>query len=218
VTDLDSIKKLILNLPPGLKLVAVSKFKPIQEILLAYNEGIRDFAESRPQELKQKMDILPGDIRWHFIGHLQSNKIKMIIERVSLIHSVDSLKLLWEIDKEAGKRGLVKDILLQVFIASEETKQGLNQDELKEILDQKGRFPNIRFCGLMGMASFTLNRDIIRGEFAGLKDLFDRVKREYFAECNNFCELSMGMSGDYQIAAEEGSTIVRIGSLIFGDR
>jgi hypothetical protein len=142
----------------------------------------------------------------------------MIIERVSLIHSVDSLKLLWEIDKEAGKRGLVKDILLQVFIASEETKQGLNQDELKEILDQKGRFPNIRFCGLMGMASFTLNRDIIRGEFAGLKDLFDRVKREYFAECNNFCELSMGMSGDYQIAAEEGSTIVRIGSLIFGDR
>jgi hypothetical protein len=218
VTDLDSIKKLILNLPPGLKLVAVSKFKPIQEILLAYNEGIRDFAESRPQELKQKMDILPGDICWHFIGHLQSNKIKMIIERVSLIHSVDSLKLLWEIDKEAGKRGLVKDILLQVFIASEETKQGLNQDELKEILDQKGRFPNIRFCGLMGMASFTLNRDIIRGEFAGLKDLFDRVKREYFAECNNFCELSMGMSGDYQIAAEEGSTIVRIGSLIFGDR
>ncbi|MDP3452141.1 MAG: YggS family pyridoxal phosphate-dependent enzyme [Bacteroidales bacterium] len=218
MTDLDSIKKLILNLPPGLKLVAVSKFKPIQEILLAYNEGIRDFAESRPQELKQKMDILPGDIRWHFIGHLQSNKIKMIIERVSLIHSVDSLKLLWEIDKEAGKRGLVKDILLQVFIASEETKQGLNQDELKEILDQKGRFPNIRFCGLMGMASFTLNRDIIRGEFAGLKDLFDRVKREYFAECNNFCELSMGMSGDYQIAAEEGSTIVRIGSLIFGDR
>lgn len=218
MTDLDSIKKLILNLPPGLKLVAVSKFKPIQEILLAYNEGIRDFAESRPQELKQKMDILPGDICWHFIGHLQSNKIKMIIERVSLIHSVDSLKLLWEIDKEAGKRGLVKDILLQVFIASEETKQGLNQDELKEILDQKGRFPNIRFCGLMGMASFTLNRDIIRGEFAGLKDLFDRVKREYFAECNNFCELSMGMSGDYQIAAEEGSTIVRIGSLIFGDR
>jgi pyridoxal phosphate enzyme (YggS family) len=218
VTDLDSIKKLILNLPPGLKLVAVSKFKPIQEILLAYNEGIRDFAESRPQELKQKMDLLPGDICWHFIGHLQSNKIKMIIERVSLIHSVDSLKLLWEIDKEAGKRGLVKDILLQVFIASEETKQGLNQDELKEILDQKGRFPNIRFCGLMGMASFTLNRDIIRGEFAGLKNLFDRVKREYFAECNNFCELSMGMSGDYQIAAEEGSTIVRIGSLIFGDR
>ncbi len=216
--DAESIKSLIRSLPPGLKLVAVSKFKPIGDIMLAYDAGVRDFAENRPQELKQKMEALPNDIRWHFIGHLQTNKIKMIIDRVSLIHSVDSLRLLNEIDREASKRGLTKDVLLQIFIASEESKQGLSSDELKEILEIKDRFKNIRFCGLMGMASFTENGAVVRSEFAKLKELFDITKREYFADCSYFCELSMGMSGDFDIAAEEGSTMVRIGSLIFGER
>ncbi|MDO9680247.1 MAG: YggS family pyridoxal phosphate-dependent enzyme [Bacteroidales bacterium] len=213
--NIDSIRK---NLPPGVKLVAVSKFKPIEEIMEVYKFGIKDFGENRPQELSKKMNELPEEINWHFIGHLQTNKIKMIIDRVYLIHSVDSQKLLSEINKEAIKRDLRVNCLLQIYIASEETKQGLSEAELIEILDMKSLFTNINFKGLMGMASFTDNQDKVRGEFKYLRGLFNSVKQSYFADDSMFSEISMGMSGDYQIAAEEGSTFVRIGSLIFGER
>jgi len=213
--NLDNIRK---NLPPGVKLVAVSKFKPIEDILEAYKFGINDFGENRPQELNKKMNELPEDINWHFIGHLQTNKIKMIIDKVFLIHSVDSLKLLTEINKEANKRDITVNCLLQVYIASEETKQGLSEDELNEILNIKNSFTNINFKGLMGMASFTNNLDKVRDEFKYLRGVFNAVKKRYFADDSMFSEISIGMSGDYQVAAEEGSTIVRIGSLIFGER
>src|SRR3989339_729419 len=201
--NIDSIRK---NLPPGVKLVEVSKY------------GVKDFGENRPQELNKKFSELPEEINWHFIGHLQTNKIKMIIDKVYLIHSVDSLKLLTEINKEAVKRDITVNCLLQIYIASEETKQGLSEAELNEILDIKNLFTNINFKGLMGMASFTDNKDKVRGEFKYLRDLFNSVKQTYFSEDSQFSEISMGMSGDYKIAIEEGSTIVRIGSLIFGER
>ena len=213
--NLDNIRK---NLPPGVKLVAVSKFKPIEDILEAYNFGIKDFGENRPQELSKKMNELSEEINWHFIGHLQTNKIKMIIDKVFLIHSVDSLKLLTEINKEANKRDITVNCLLQVYIASEETKQGLSEDELNEILNIKNSFTNINFKGLMGMASFTNNLDKVRDEFKYLRGVFNAVKKRYFTDDSIFSEISIGMSGDYQVAAEEGSTIVRIGSLIFGER
>ena len=206
------------DLPPGVKLVAVSKFKPSEEILEAYKIGIKDFGENRPQELSKKMNELPEDIKWHFIGHLQTNKIKMIIDKIFLIHSVDSLKLLTEINKEAIKRDIMVNCLLQIYIASEETKQGLSEVELNEILNTKSSFTNINFKGLMGMASFTDNHDKVKGEFKYLKGLFNSIKQRYFADDSMFSELSMGMSGDFQIAVKEGSTLVRIGSLIFGER
>jgi pyridoxal phosphate enzyme (YggS family) len=205
-------------LPSTVKLVAVSKFKSSNDILELYNMGIRDFAESRPQELSEKISILPNDINWHFIGHLQRNKIKMIIDRVDLIHSVDSIRLLDEINKIAISRGLIKNILLQPYIAKEETKQGLEIDELWSILNQKYNYPGVRICGFMGMASFTSNESIIESEFTNLKNLFEKAKTEFFLNDNFFQELSMGMSGDYTIAIKCGSTMVRIGSLIFGDR
>ncbi|MDP3436964.1 MAG: YggS family pyridoxal phosphate-dependent enzyme [Bacteroidales bacterium] len=214
----ESLIRLQQDLPPNVKLVAVSKFKPIEDILQAYNLGVKDFAENRPQELSQKMGVLPDDIRWHFVGHLQTNKIKFIIERVNLIHSVDSLKLLREIDKEAFKKGVVVNILLQVYISSEVTKQGLSQIELNEIAEQNELFKNINICGVMGMASFTDDVEIIKEEFSNLRRVFDNLKLIYFSNNDQFCELSMGMSSDYKIAIQQGSTIVRIGSMIFGDR
>lgn len=213
-----NIESLLRNLPPSVKLVAVSKFKPAEEILEAYRAGIKDFGENRPQELKWKMDELPGDINWHFIGHLQTNKIKMIIDKVHLIHSVDSLRLLSEINREAFKRGITVNCLLQVYIAAEDTKQGLSQEELNEIMSVRENFGSVRICGLMGMASFTDNQEVVRAEFRHLKNVFESAKSEYFGSDNNFCHISMGMSGDYNIAVEEGSTVVRIGSLIFGER
>lgn len=213
-----NIDSLLRNLPPSVKLVAVSKFKPAEEILEAYKEGIKDFGENRPQELKWKMDELPDDINWHFIGHLQTNKIKMIIDKVHMIHSVDSMRLFSEINREALKRGITVNCLLQVYIAAEDTKQGLSQEELNEILSVRENFGSVRICGLMGMASFTENQEVVRAEFRHLKNVFESAKSEYFGSDNNFCNISMGMSGDYSIAVEEGSTIVRIGSLIFGER
>ncbi len=213
-----NIESLLRNLPPSVKLVAVSKFKPAEEILEAYKEGIKDFGENRPQELKWKMDELPDDINWHFIGHLQTNKIKMIIDKVHMIHSVDSMRLFSEINREALKRGITVNCLLQVYIAAEDTKQGLSQEELNEILSVRENFGSVRICGLMGMASFTENQEVVRAEFRHLKNVFESAKSEYFGSDNNFCNISMGMSGDYSIAVEEGSTIVRIGSLIFGER
>ena len=213
--NLSEIKK---RLPSTVTLVAVSKFKSNEDILEAYNAGQRDFGENRPQELMRKIEELPNDIRWHFIGHLQTNKIKMIVEQSYLIHSVDSEKLFDELNKEAQKRGVVKDILLQLYIAQEDSKQGLSVEELDYILQKRRSCPALRICGLMGMASFVEDNSIVRGEFAYLKGIFDQLKSSEFISEQHFSVLSMGMSGDYKIAIEEGSTMVRIGSTIFGSR
>lgn len=206
------------ELPSTIKLVAVSKFKPDNLILEAYNAGQRDFGENRPQELSAKMERLPSDIRWHFIGRLQSNKIKMIIDKVYLIHSVDSFKLISEISKEATKRGLEPSILIQQHISDEDSKQGFSDSEMEEAVELTLGFGNIKLRGIMGMASLTENSDKVRDEFSRLKSTFERLKSKYFLDDAEFCEISMGMSGDYRIAAEEGSTIVRIGTSIFGER
>ena len=206
------------ELPSTIKFVAVSKFKPDNLILEAYNAGQRDFGENRPQELSAKMERLPSDIRWHFIGRLQSNKIKMIIDKVYLIHSVDSFKLISEISKEATKRGLEPSILIQQHISDEDSKQGFSDSEMEEAVELTLGFGNIKLRGIMGMASLTENSDKVRDEFSRLKSTFERLKSKYFLDDAEFCEISMGMSGDYRIAAEEGSTIVRIGTSIFGER
>ena len=206
------------ELPSTIKLVAVSKFKPDNLILEAYNAGQRDFGENRPQELSAKMERLPTDIRWHFIGRLQSNKIKMIIDKVYLIHSVDSFKLISEISKEATKRGLEPSILIQQHISDEDSKQGFSDSEMEEAVELTLGFGNIKLRGVMGMASLTDDSDKVRDEFRRLKSSFERLKSKYFLYDSKFCEISMGMSGDYRIAAEEGSTIVRIGTSIFGER
>lgn len=215
--NIQSVRK---HIPADVQLVCVSKFNPNESILAAYETGERIFGESKVQELCGKQESLPQDICWHFIGHLQSNKIKYIVPFVSLIHGVDSYKLLAEIDKQAVKAGKIVNCLLQMHIAQEETKFGFSANELIEMLEVREwqTLENIRICGLMGMATFTDNREQIRTEFRGLKTLFDQVKTNYFDSEPSFCELSMGMSDDYQIAVEEGSTLVRVGSLIFGAR
>ncbi|MFZ4724392.1 MAG: YggS family pyridoxal phosphate-dependent enzyme [Paludibacter sp.] len=208
------------HIPKHVKLVCVSKFNPNEAILEAYETGERIFGESKVQELCTKYEILPKDISWHFIGHLQSNKIKYIIPFVQLIHGVDSFKLLREINKQAEKQVKIVNCLLQVHIAKEETKFGFSEDELFDSLNSKEwkEFKNIQICGLMGMATFTDNKAQINSEFKYLKSLFDKIKNGYFTDNESFCELSMGMSDDYQIAIEQGSTLVRVGSLIFGAR
>lgn len=197
-------------------LVAVSKTKPVEDIRELYALGQRDFGENYVQELTEKQPQLPADIRWHFIGHLQSNKIKFIVPFVHLIHGVDRLSLLEEINKQALKQQRVIDCLLQVYIAREETKFGLDETELDQIMSQmqQGLFPGVQICGLMGMASFTDHEPQIRSEFQQLRSLYQK----YRALHPSFQYLSMGMSGDYQIALAEGSTMVRIGSLLFGAR
>ena len=200
-------------------LVAVSKTKSIEEILDLYNLGQRDFGENYVQELKEKYEQLPKDIRWHFIGHLQSNKVKLIAPFVFLIHSADSLKLLKEINKEAKKNDRVIDCLLQVYIAKEETRFGLNEEELKAIIEvdlkTKELFKNTCIKGLMGMASFTDDEEIVRNEFKILKSTFDKYSSTFNFQLSI---ISMGMSADYKMAIEEGSNMVRIGSLLFGKR
>lgn len=199
-------------------LVAVSKTKSVEEILELYQLGQRDFGENYVQELVEKYQQLPKDIRWHFIGHLQTNKVKLIAPFVHLIQSVDSEKLLKEINKEAGKNNRVIDCLLEVYVAKEETKFGLNEQELKELItrisgtNSTNSFKNICIKGLMGMASFTNSKEAVRKEFAFLKSLFDETTN------SELQTISMGMSADYQIAIEEGSNMVRIGSLLFGER
>jgi pyridoxal phosphate enzyme (YggS family) len=204
----------------NVKLIAVSKNQSAENIQILYNKDHRDFGENKAQELVSKYKELPVDINWHFIGHLQSNKIKSIIPFVTLIHSVDSFKLLVEINKEAAKAGRVADCLLQVYIAREESKFGLDQEELKEILnsDKFHELQNIRITGLMGMATFTDNQIIVRQEFRFLYNLFSKIKSEYFRDQLFFKDLSMGMSDDYKIAIEEGSTMIRVGTYIFGQR
>ena len=200
-------------------LVAVSKIQPISKIKELYDLGQRDFGENYVQELAEKYESLPKDILWHFIGHLQTNKVKYIAPFVSLIHGVDSFKLLKEINKQGGKNNRVINCLLQIHIAQEETKFGLNEDELNDIMvraDLKN-LKNIKICGLMGMASFTENEEKIRNEFRYIKNLFLSYSQLSIANCQ-LSILSMGMSDDYKIAIEEGSNMVRIGSLIFGNR
>ena len=206
-------------------LIAVSKTKSPEEILELYNLGQRDFGENYVQELKEKYEQLPKDIRWHFIGHLQSNKVKLIAPFVFLIHSVDSLRLLKEINKEAKKNNRVIDCLLQVYIAKEETKFGLNEEELKAIIEAisrtdseiEGSFKNICIKGLMGMASFTDDEETVRNEFKILKSISDKYSL-LITHHSPFTIMSMGMSADYKTAIEEGSNMVRIGSLLFGKR
>jgi PLP dependent protein len=199
-------------------LVAVSKTKSVQEIKELYDLGHRDFGENYEQELVDKQSQLPQDTRWHFIGHLQSNKVRKIAPFIHLVQSVDSLKLLKEINKQGGKSNRIIDCLLQVYIAQEETKFGLDGQELETLMGtnkhELHELKNVNVCGLMGMASFTDNLDTVRAEFRYLKTFFDKFKQNH----SSFHILSMGMSADYSVAVEEGSTMVRIGSLIFGER
>jgi pyridoxal phosphate enzyme (YggS family) len=215
-----NIAKIKNNLPVGVKLVAVSKTKPNEDILTAYYAGHRIFGENKVQELVRKYEQLPKDIGWHFIGHLQTNKVKLIVPFVQLIHGVDSFKLLKVIDSEAKKQNRQVKCLLQFYIAEEETKFGLTLSEAEEILRSPDfkLLKNICIAGVMGMATFTENTGQIRDEFKLLKTIFKTLKNEYFSGENNFCEISMGMSDDYQIAIEQGSTIIRVGSKIFGER
>ena len=216
----DNLNGILSALPSGVRLVAVSKFRPLHELEQAYSCGQRVFAESRPAEFEAKSLALPKDIEWHFIGHLQTNKIKYIAPYVSLIHSVDSMNLLTEIDKEAKKRGRTIDCLLQFHIASEETKFGLDLTEAEEILLSPifNTLKNVNIAGVMGMATNTSDTELIHNEFRNLKNIFDTLKNKYFADRSDFRHISMGMSGDYPIAIEEGSTLVRVGSAIFGAR
>ncbi|HOO83209.1 MAG TPA: YggS family pyridoxal phosphate-dependent enzyme [Prolixibacteraceae bacterium] len=216
----DNINSINKTLPAKVKLIAVSKTKPNEAILEAYNAGVRIFGENKVQELTTKYETLPSDIEWHFIGHLQTNKVKYIAPFVKLIHAVDSFKLLKTIDKEAAKNGRIINCLLQFHIAKEETKFGLSEDEANAILgsDEFKKLQNICICGVMGMATFTENIEQVRNEFQLLKNIFTDLKDRYFADNEYFKEISMGMSDDYLIAVEQGSTMVRIGSTIFGHR
>jgi pyridoxal phosphate enzyme (YggS family) len=215
--NIDQIKS---TLPAHVKLVAVSKTKPTEDILEAYHHGQKIFGENKVQEMVGKYETLPKDIEWHFIGHLQTNKIKYMASFVHLIHGVDSFKLLKSIDSEAKKAGRILSCLLQFHIAEEETKFGLSKDEALEMLQSEAfqTLNNIAICGVMGMATYTDNEQQIRKEFALLKSYFEMLKKDYFAHNPAFKEISMGMSGDYLLAVEEGSTMVRIGSSIFGER
>ncbi|MCL2416734.1 MAG: YggS family pyridoxal phosphate-dependent enzyme [Bacteroidales bacterium] len=238
----ENLKHIRQQIPENVKLVAVSKTKPIADLEEAYAAGQRDFGENKVQELVAKQPHLPNDIRWHFIGHMQTNKVKFIAPFVHLIHGVDSLKLLKEIDKQAQKNNRIIDCLLEFHIAEEETKFGLNLQEADQILSSTvgagstrpnnhlpqpqiqikgGQTPplqNVRICGIMGMATFTDNAEQIRREFRNLHQIFQILKEKYFADQPHFCEISMGMSDDFRIAIEEGSTMIRIGSTIFGNR
>jgi pyridoxal phosphate enzyme (YggS family) len=208
------------QIPESVKLVAVSKTKPVSDIMAVYNSGHKIFGENRVQELLHKKDKLPGDIEWHLIGHLQSNKVKLIIPFVNLIHSVDSYKLLKLIDIEASRIDRSVDCLLQIHIAEESTKFGFSLSEINDMFgsDDFSKLHNTRICGVMGMATFTDDSEIIQNEFRFLRQCFNELKNKYFTDKIHFKEISMGMSGDFQIAIREGSTIVRIGSLIFGER
>jgi pyridoxal phosphate enzyme (YggS family) len=208
------------ELPDHVRLVAVSKFHPASAIMEAYSAGHLIFGESKAQELQAKYNELPKDIEWHFIGHLQTNKVKYIAPFVSLIHSIDSLKLLEEVNKQGLKNGRVIPCLLQFHIAEEESKFGFDLAECRDMLlsDEYKAFENVSIVGLMGMATFTDDRDQIRKEFKQLHDYFTAIKTEFFPDSPSFKEISCGMSDDYPIAIEEGSTLIRVGSRIFGER
>ena len=208
-----ALRQLRNELPSTVKLVAVSKFKPVEDILEAYRAGQRAFGENRPQELAAKAKVLPADIEWHFIGHLQTNKVKLVLPYASLIQSVDSERLLAEIDKTARALGRTVDILLEIHIAEEATKQGLTPEEAVSLAARMAEFPNVRLRGVMGMATFTDDTDQVRREFRSLKALSQRLSG--IPGCD---QVSMGMSEDWRIAVEEGTTLVRIGTALFGKR
>ena len=227
-----SIKKNLLRIkstiPENVTLVAVSKTKPVADLMEAYDAGQRIFGENKIREMTEKWEQMPKDIQWHMIGHVQSNKVKFMAKYVNLIHGVDSLKLLAEINKQAQKHNRIIDCLLQIYIAEEESKFGLDEKELEEILhfiqNEKNGMQNTRIVGLMGMSTFTDNQNQIKKEFLHLKSIFDKIATKSTVEGSlktkncQFITLSMGMSGDYQLAIECGSTMVRIGSSIFGSR
>lgn len=216
----DNLFKITSGLPDGVRIIAVSKTKPLELIREAYEAGQRLFGENRVQEILWKAPELPADIQWHLIGHLQTNKVKQVLPYVSMIHSVDSIRLLETIQKEAAKINRVIPCLLQVHIAMEETKFGFSAEELNSFFEKLNprEYPNIQFAGLMGMASFVDDEDQVRKEFRSLKILFDHIQIVANHNLADFKELSMGMSGDYPIAVSEGSTLVRIGTLLFGIR
>ena len=215
----ENLNKIKVTIPENVTLVAVSKTKPVEDLMEGYQAGQRIFGENKIQEMTEKWQTMPKDIQWHMIGHVQTNKVKFMAEYVSLIHGVDSLKLLEEINKQAVKQQRIIDCLLQMHIAEEETKFGLNATELNEILNSEAikNLKNIRVVGLMGMATFTENQSQIKKEFQNLKSIFDHFKNDT-NENFKLEILSMGMSGDYQLAIECGSNMVRIGSSIFGSR
>ena len=208
------------DLPAGVRLVAISKYHPVEHIMAAYDEGQRVFGESHEQELRQKVELLPRDIEWHFIGHLQTNKVKYIVPYISMVESVDSMKLLKEINKQALKNNRVVRVLLELHIAEEETKYGLTLDACRELLasGEWRDLTNVKICGLMMMASFVDDEEQIRKEMLTAADFFDEMKTSYFADDVDFCERSWGMSHDYRIAVNCRSTMVRVGTTIFGER
>lgn len=216
----DNLKQVLAELPTGVRLVAVSKFNPNEAIEEAYRAGQRIFGESKVQEMTAKQESLPNDIEWHFIGHLQTNKIKYMAAYVAMIHGIDSYKLLTEVNKQAQKVGRVIDCLLQVHVAQEETKFGFSPDECRAMLVDGAwkTLENIRICGLMGMASNTDDTKQIDREFETLHNLFEELRVTFFVDAPQFKELSMGMSHDYHLAIARGSTLVRVGSKIFGER
>ena len=216
----ENLERIKATLPEQVTLVAVSKTKPVSDLQEAYDAGQRIFGENHALEMRDKHEVLPNDIQWHFIGHLQTNKIKYIIPFVTLIHSIDSANLLEAVNKEARKHDRIVDCLLQFHIATEETKFGLDLDEARQLLNSDAfrEMHNIRICGVMGMATFTDDTEQVHNEFRNLKSIFDTLKHDYFAEQPQFKEISMGMSDDYPIAIEEGATLVRVGSKIFGVR
>jgi PLP dependent protein len=216
----ENIQKIEAEIAPNAKLIAVTKTKPIEMLMEAYDAGFKRYGENKVQEMEMKYQQMPKDIEWHLIGHLQTNKVKYIAPFVAMIHSIDSFKLLQEVNKQAAKHHRVIDCLLQIFIAQEETKFGLSEEEAKALLTSEDfkALKNVRIVGLMGMASNTDDEEQIRQEFRGLKCFFDELNSTLCTENSTLTELSMGMSGDYLIAAAEGSTLVRVGSAIFGSR
>ena len=216
----ENLEKIRATVPEGVTLVAVSKTKPVSDVQEAYDAGQRIFGENHALEMRDKHEALPADIQWHFIGHLQTNKIKYIIPFVTLIHSIDTANLLEAVNKEAQKHHRVVDCLLQFHIAQEETKFGLDLEEARELLESDAfrQMEHVRLCGVMGMATFTDDMEEVRKEFRHLKSIFNTLKNDYFAGQAQFKEISMGMSDDYPIAIEEGATMVRVGSKIFGIR
>lgn len=216
----DQLRKIKQEIPSSVKLIAVSKTMPVSALNAAYLPGQRRFGENKVQELIAKQADMPADVEWHFIGHLQTNKVKALVHVVDVIESVDSFRLLTEINKQAAKINRRIDCLLQFHIAEEETKFGLDLTEAADMLlsESFNAMKNVRICGVMGMATFTDNTDQLRKEFSQLRTYFMDLKSRFFRDDEAFCEISMGMSGDYLIAIEEGSTMVRIGSLIFGER
>jgi PLP dependent protein len=221
MTDIASNLSFIKSqIPQSVKLIAVSKTKPVTDIMQAYHSGQRYFGENRVQELLSKKDLLPNDIKWHLIGHLQSNKVKYITAFVNMIQSVDSFRLLKTINSEALNSDRIVDCLLQIHIAAEESKYGFPFQELQKNLriENVMNLENVRICGVMGMATYTSDKHQIGKEFSYLRDCFQLLKNNFFNSATYFTEISMGMSGDYEIALREGSTMIRIGSLIFGER